>query len=65
MAASGTSMPGHVVRQDPQAARRMDRLILFLKTFARVAFSPYRPEQHYMRGPGPACRARQRGERIR
>jgi hypothetical protein len=23
------------------------------------AFDPYRPELHYMRGPGPACRARQ------
>jgi hypothetical protein len=22
------------------------------------AFNPYRPEQHYMRGPGPACRAK-------
>ena len=26
--------------------------------FAR-AFNPYRPELHYMRGPGPACRAKQ------
>lgn len=26
--------------------------------FIRV-FNPYRPEQHYMRGPGPACRAKQ------
>jgi hypothetical protein len=25
--------------------------------FARI-FNPYRPELHYMRGPGPACRAR-------
>ena len=23
-------------------------------------FNPYRPELHYMRGPGPKCRARQR-----
>jgi len=22
------------------------------------AFNPYRPELHYMRGPGPACRAK-------
>jgi hypothetical protein len=22
------------------------------------AFDPYRPEQHYMRGPGPKCRAK-------
>ena len=25
----------------------------------RIASDPYRPERHYMRGPGPACRARQ------
>jgi hypothetical protein len=30
----------------------------FSEFFAR-AFDPYRPEQHYMRGPGPACRAKQ------
>jgi hypothetical protein len=24
------------------------------------AFNPYRPELHYMRGPGPACRAKAR-----
>ena len=28
------------------------------KFFAR-AFNPYRPELHYMRGPGPAWRAKQ------
>ena len=26
--------------------------------FVRI-FNPYRPELHYMRGPGPACRAKQ------
>ncbi|HEY6578267.1 MAG TPA: hypothetical protein VIY09_03015 [Rhizomicrobium sp.] len=26
----------------------------------RIASAPYRPELHYMRGPGPACRAKQR-----
>ena len=30
----------------------------FSEFFAR-AFDPYRPELHYMRGPGPACRAKQ------
>jgi hypothetical protein len=34
-----------------------------IKTFWRQfyvrAFRPYRPELHYMRGPGPACRAKQ------
>ena len=25
------------------------------------AFDPYRPERHYMRGPGPKCRAKRAG----
>lgn len=29
------------------------------------AFNPYRPELHYMRGPGPACRAKQAAARRR
>jgi hypothetical protein len=30
---------------------------VFRQFFAK-AFDPYRPELHYMRGPGPACRAK-------
>lgn len=30
----------------------------FWRAFFDRAFSPYRPEQHYMRGPGPAWRAK-------
>jgi hypothetical protein len=33
-----------------------------LRTFARP-FDPYHPELHYMRGPGPKCRAK-RTERV-
>ena len=29
----------------------------FCRLFFVRAFHPYRPELHYMRGPGPACRA--------
>jgi hypothetical protein len=32
----------------------------FWRQFFVRAFDPYRPELHYMRGPGPACRAKQR-----
>jgi hypothetical protein len=32
----------------------------FWRQFFARAFDPYRPELHYMRGPGPACRAKQR-----
>ena len=31
----------------------------FFRQFFAKAFDPYRPELHYMRGPGPACRAKQ------
>ena len=35
----------------------MSLLILF-KKLARQLFQPrYHPERHYMRGPGPKCRA--------
>lgn len=30
----------------------------FWHTFIKAAFDPYHPEQHYMRGPGPACAAK-------
>jgi hypothetical protein len=29
------------------------------RQFLARAFDTYRPELHYMRGPGPACRAKQ------
>jgi hypothetical protein len=31
----------------------------FWHQFLARAFNPYRPELHYMRGPGPAWRAKQ------
>ena len=33
----------------------------FLRQFIAKAFSTYRPELHYMRGPGPAWRAKHLG----
>jgi hypothetical protein len=30
----------------------------FWRDFIATAFQPYRPELHYMRGPGPAWRAK-------
>ena len=32
----------------------------FVQNLARSLFDPYRPEQHYMRGPGPKWRAKHR-----
>jgi hypothetical protein len=33
-------------------------LAAFWHELTRDALRPYRPELHYMRGPGPACRAK-------
>ena len=33
-------------------------LAVLWRTFRRDAFDPYRPELHYMRGPGPKWRAK-------
>jgi hypothetical protein len=50
-----TSTPA--VRED--AARSLYREIRdFWQQFFVQAFSPYRPELHYMRGPGPAWQAK-------
>jgi hypothetical protein len=48
----------------PAASRdREPGLLAYIGSFWRHffvrAFDPYRPELHYMRGPGPACRAKQ------
>jgi hypothetical protein len=32
------------------------------RTLMAAMFDPYRPEQHYMRGPGPRCRQRRDGK---
>ena len=34
-------------------------MLAFFSAFLAKALDPYRPELHYMRGPGPACRAKQ------
>lgn len=36
----------------------------FWRTFIKAAFDPYHPEQHYMRGPGPACASKQKQQRV-
>lgn len=44
------------------ASAALTRPLAELRTFWRQlvarAFNPYRPELHYMRGPGPAWRAK-------
>ena len=42
-------------------AKPLADLRAFLRLFIAKAFSTYRPELHYMRGPGPAWRAKHPG----
>jgi hypothetical protein len=39
-------------------AKPFGELRAFWRQFVERAFNPYRPELHYMRGPGPAWRAK-------
>ena len=43
------------------AAKPFAGLVAFWRAFFARAFDPYRPELHYMRGPGPAWRAKHMG----
>ena len=45
--------PGRAKAEKPFA-----ELFAFWRAFFGRAFNPYRPELHYMRGPGPAWRAK-------
>lgn len=42
-------------RQAPSLAADIVDLV---QSFARALFDPYRPEHHYMRGPGPKWHAK-------
>ena len=42
-------------------AKPFAELRAFWRQFVERAFNPYRPELHYMRGPGPAWRAKHLG----
>jgi hypothetical protein len=52
------SLSASAARQDGQSGLLAEVRGFWRQFFAR-AFDPYRPELHYMRGPGPACRAKQ------
>jgi hypothetical protein len=43
-------------------AKSLAELRAFWRRFIALAFNPYRPELHYMRGPGPAWRAKHPGD---
>ena len=54
------SLPSPTRHRDTRSGPLAEIRTFWRQFFAR-AFDPYRPELHYMRGPGPACRAKQRG----
>ncbi|MCE3257781.1 MAG: hypothetical protein K0Q64_1864 [Nitrobacter vulgaris] len=56
------SASNRTVRQDHQRGGFHGIRALW-REFIAIAFSSYRPELHYMRGPGPAWRAKH-GERA-
>lgn len=45
-------------RPGRQGPRLSGTLAVLWRSFCRDAFDPYRPELHYMRGPGPKWRAK-------
>lgn len=55
---ASTSLPSPAERRNGRSNPFAGIRAFFGAFFAR-AFDPYRPELHYMRGPGPACRAKQ------
>lgn len=46
--------------QSAGSAKPFAEFRAFWRQFVAKAFNPYRPELHYMRGPGPAWRAKHR-----
>ena len=59
---NSASIPSPARRHDGQASVFAEIRDFWRQFFVR-AFDPYRPELHYMRGPGPACRAKQMAAR--
>ena len=48
----------------PAFQRSSDRTRVFWRLLM-VLFAPYRPEKHYMRGPGPKWHEKNRGTSVR
>ncbi|NVN87553.1 MAG: hypothetical protein HXX15_15870 [Rhodopseudomonas sp.] len=58
MATATTTSPPPLEQEMDQSTRPLQEIRDFWRQFFFAAFNPYRPEQHYMRGPGPAWRAK-------
>jgi hypothetical protein len=51
-------MPKNGTKTSKQGPRFAALLAILWRSFLRDAFDSYRPELHYMRGPGPKWRAK-------
>ena len=51
--------PSSTTNRRNERPKPIAELRSFWRLFFARTFDPYRPELHYMRGPGPACRAKQ------
>ena len=58
MTALIATLAGHGARQAPMVRIGWIGKWIAFERFLKFAFDPYHPEQHYMRGPGPACAAK-------
>jgi hypothetical protein len=50
----------HAAQSSSQLRRSLNRIVAKWQRLIEIAGDPYRPELHYMRGPGPKWRAKQR-----
>ncbi len=51
-----TSLTAQDLPLDERFERRTASVQTVVRLISDVLFNPYRPERHYMRGPGPAWR---------
>ena len=58
ISSASLSSPAH---RGEELAKPLAEFSAFWRQFIAMAFNPYRPELHYMRGPGPAWRAKHLG----
>ena len=58
MATSNSASLSSLAGSRDEQASALAEIRDFWRQFLARAFNPYRPELHYMRGPGPACRAK-------
>ena len=55
---TSVSLPSGAVKRIEPRSGIVAEIKNFWRAFLAQAFNPYRPELHYMRGPGPAWHAK-------